>query len=198
MLGSSPVPAPEDWEPAVGGAVAESTVPRLIALLDLRGCWYESFPFAVLLPRIEPGRIVLPADEPGVASCSGLGCVELPVRHDGLTLGRFVLVPAEPTTGVAFPASSRAEAIALVSSLGARIVAAVVAEADGPNPGRPNARPGPRTRSGAPARVADESADGSVTRADVSPAAPTPTPTRRPRHPVARQPRKSVRRRGVS
>ncbi|MGZ4115388.1 MAG: amino acid kinase family protein, partial [Actinomycetota bacterium] len=39
--------------------IAEPYVPRLIALLGLRACWYESFPFGVQLPRIEPGRVVL-------------------------------------------------------------------------------------------------------------------------------------------
>src|SRR4029077_2664586 len=93
MFGSSSKPSPDCWEPTVGGAAAEPLVPRLIAMFGLRTCWFESFPFDVQLPRIEPGRIVLPADEPGVPSWSFDIGVELPVRCSGLTLGRYVLVP---------------------------------------------------------------------------------------------------------
>src|SRR5438445_13609558 len=89
MFGSSSEPVAEYWEPPVGGAIAEPLVPRLIAMFGLRACWFESFPFDVQLPRIEPGRIVLGADEPGTSSWSlDLG-VELPVRHCGLTIGRY-------------------------------------------------------------------------------------------------------------
>ena len=134
MFGSSPVPAPERWEPPAGGAIAESTVPRLIALFELRACWFESFPFDVQLPRIEPGRIVLPAEEPGIEPWAGQEGVELPVRHGDFTLGRFVLVPASPTSGVALSSTSRAEAIASAAAVGARIAAAIVAECDDTTP----------------------------------------------------------------
>ncbi len=128
MFGSSPVPAPERWEPPAGGAIAEPTVPQLIAMFDLRACWFESFPFDMQLPRIEPGRIVLPAEEPGIRPWAGQVGVELPVRHGDFTLGRFVLVPASPTSGVALSPASRAEAIAMAAAVGARIAAAIVAE----------------------------------------------------------------------
>ncbi len=105
-------------------------MPRLIAMFRLHSCWFESFPFDVQLPRIEPGRIVLPADEPGVASWSGEAGIELPVRHGGLTLGRFVLVPVSPTTGVGFSVTARDEAMSISASVGARIASAVVAESD--------------------------------------------------------------------
>jgi hypothetical protein len=117
-----------EWEPPTGGSIADPYVPRLIALLGLRACWYESFPFDAQLPRIEPGRIVLPADEPGVAPwCVDLG-VELPVRHCGLTVGRYVLIAASPTTGVDFSPSLRADAIAMTASVGSRIAAAMICE----------------------------------------------------------------------
>jgi hypothetical protein len=158
MFGSSPDPAPERWEPPVGGAIAEPTVPALIALLGLRACRYESFPFDGLLPRIEPGKIVLPADEPGVASWSGEAGVELPVRHGDLTLGRYVLVPSSPTTGIGLSVTARAEAMALAADVGARLAAALVAEDEGsPTPGNPepssaetsdHARPSDHTRHG--------------------------------------------------
>ena len=121
MFGSSSEPAAEYWEPPVAGAIAEPLVPRLIAMFGLRACWFESFPFDVQLPRIEPGRIVLAADEPGIASWSlDLG-VELPVRFCGLTIGRYVLVPASPTTGVDFSPTRRAEALSMVAPVGSLI-----------------------------------------------------------------------------
>jgi hypothetical protein len=118
---------PDCWESAVGGPIAEATV-RLIVLLGLRTCWFEPFPFDAQLPRIEPGRIVLPADEPGVASWSLGPGVELPVRHDGLTVGRFVLVSVSPTAGVGFSPSERDEAISTVVPVGALIAAALIAD----------------------------------------------------------------------
>lgn len=140
MFTSSSEPAPESWEPPVGAAIAEPMVPRLCAMFGLRACWYESFPFDPQLPRIEPGRIVLPAEEPGVASWAGEIGIELPVRHDGLTIGRYVLVPAQPTTGVEFPPTRRAEAIAMIAEVGPAIAAMMVAE--GPDTPTPRPRPG--------------------------------------------------------
>ena len=131
MFGSLSEPAPQCWEPPFGGAIAEPLVPRLIAMFGLRACWFESFPFDVQLPRIEPGRIVLPVDEPGTSSWSlDLG-VELPVRHSGLTIGRYVLVPAAATTGVDFSPASRAEALSMVAPVGSVIAAAMIAESEG-------------------------------------------------------------------
>ncbi len=63
-------------------------------MLELCACRFEPFPFEVQLPRIEPGRIVIPVEEPGIAAWSGQAGVELPVHLSGLTVGRFVLVPA--------------------------------------------------------------------------------------------------------
>jgi hypothetical protein len=126
MFSARVAPGVDRWEPPLGGAIAEPNVPALIVMFGLRACWYESFPFDAQLPRIEPGRIVLPCDEPGVAGAAGDVGVELPVRYRGLTLGRFVLVPASPTCGVAFSAASRAEGLALADSVGQRIATAII------------------------------------------------------------------------
>ena len=99
---------------------------QLTVLLDLRGCRFEPFPFDVQLPRIEPGRIVLPAEEPGVEPWTLDNGVELPVRFRGLTLGRYVLLPRTRTAGVALSSSARAAAIALAAEVGAPIAAAML------------------------------------------------------------------------
>jgi hypothetical protein len=128
MLASSFGPPPQWWDPPATAAALFETATRLVALLELRACRFEAFPFDVQLPRIEPGRIVLSAAEPGIASWSGQGNVELPVRYSELTLGRFVLVPASSTTGVGFAPEHRAEAIAMVVPLGPLLAAALVAD----------------------------------------------------------------------
>ncbi len=92
----------------------------LIALLGLRDCRYERWPFDALLPRIERGRIVLPADEPGARAyreCKPADGIELPVRSRGFPVGRFVLVPSFSTTGVALAPQARARALDLVDEL---------------------------------------------------------------------------------
>ena len=101
------------------------TAGELTALLDLRACWFEPFPFDALLPRIEPGRIVLPTPEPGVAPCSDVG-VELPVRLDGLNLGRFVLQPYAPTLGVDFAPSARDRALVIAGRISAPLATALI------------------------------------------------------------------------
>ena len=95
-----------------------------MAELPLLACWFEPFPFDDLLPRIEPGRIVIPAEEPGVTRSQHTVGVELPVRFRGLTLGRFVLIPSATTCGVSLSASTRARAIDLAAEAGAAIAAA--------------------------------------------------------------------------
>jgi hypothetical protein len=132
MFGSSSESAPDCWESPIGGSIAEPFVPWLIAMLGLRACWFEPFPFDVQLPRIEPGRIVLPADEPGISSWSLELGVELPLRHRALTVGRFVLVPPSPTTGVDFSPARRDAAMAMVAQVGSLIAAAMVAESEEP------------------------------------------------------------------
>ena len=99
------------------------TAGEIAVLLDLRACWFEPFPFDALLPRIEHGRIILPTPEPGVAPCGGTG-VELPVRVNELTLGRFVLVPPKPSVGVVFSPSARDRAVALAEQTGPPLAAA--------------------------------------------------------------------------
>jgi hypothetical protein len=110
---------PNSYEPLI-----EATAARIVALLRLQACWFEAFPFDFQLPCIEPGRIVLPAFEPGVASWS-LGGIELPVRGAGLTLGRFVLVPDTPTCGVQLSPRDRAIAIELAAEVGDAIATAI-------------------------------------------------------------------------
>ena len=95
----------------------DAAAARLTAMFGLRDCWFEGFPFAVQLPRIEPGRIVLPRREPGLAPWHlDLG-IELPVHACGLTLGRFVLVPSSHTVGLALPLSQRAVAIEIAGDI---------------------------------------------------------------------------------
>jgi hypothetical protein len=92
----------------------ETARAALSARLDLAQCWFEQWPFDALLPRIERGRIVLPADVVGARSCAAWKAedgIELPVRVHELQLGRFVLVARAPTTGVALPISSRDRAL---------------------------------------------------------------------------------------
>src|SRR5436190_23227802 len=80
----APAPRPSGLEQQFARTFRE-----LAALFDLRACWFEPFPFDTALPRIEPGRLTVAADEPGVpASHAG---IELPVRLNALTLGRIVL-----------------------------------------------------------------------------------------------------------
>ena len=96
-----------------------TTFRELAALCDLRACWFEMFPFDTTLPRIEPGRIVVPAEEPGVpASYAG---VELPVRLNGLTLGRIVLLPSAQSVGKVFTPAARDRAIELAAELAAPV-----------------------------------------------------------------------------
>ena len=113
---------------AAPGATTEDqlahTAGQIAVLLDLRACWFEPFPFDELLPRIEHGRITLPMPEPGVAPCSNFG-VELPVRMNGLTLGRFVLVPPKPSVGVVFSPTARDQALALAERLGPPLAVAL-------------------------------------------------------------------------
>jgi len=161
MLGSSFERAPNWWQSPATEPVLYATATSLVAKFALRACRFEPFPFDVQLPRIEPGRIVVPAAEPGIAAWSGEPGVELPVRYRGLTVGRFVLVARSPTTGVAFAPSDRAEAISMMEGLGAVIAAAILADAPDVGPVEVARIPGvdepvPKTSGGAP--VADEKA----------------------------------------
>jgi hypothetical protein len=96
-------------------------VHELITMLDLRDCRFEPFPFDAQLPRIEPGRIVLPGEEPGLVPWSFDAGIELPIRFDELTVGRFVLWPRTRTTGIALPPTVRSDAIALATEVGRAI-----------------------------------------------------------------------------
>jgi hypothetical protein len=92
-------------------------------MFDLRDCRFEPFPFDTQLPRIEPGRIVLPGDEPGLEPWSLEAGIELPIRFRYLTVGRYVLLPRKPTAGVALSPSRRWDAIALATDLGEMVAA---------------------------------------------------------------------------
>ena len=110
----------------------ETARAALSARLDLAQCWFEQWPFDALLPRVERGRIVLPADVVGARSCSTWRAedgIELPVRVQELQLGRFVLVASVATTGVALSISSRDRALGIAegcaSALAARLTEGV-------------------------------------------------------------------------
>jgi hypothetical protein len=105
--------------PAMRGL--DDVVTELVALLDLHACWFEPFPFDAQLPRIEPGSIVLPAAEPGIAPWRVDNGVELPVRFNGLLLGRFVLAPRVTSVGVAFPPRARDDAITIAEVFAAAL-----------------------------------------------------------------------------
>ena len=112
-------------------SVIEATATRLIEMFGLQACWFDPFPFDAQLPRIEEGRIVLPAPEPGVVPWAyGLG-IELPVRFGDLTVGRFVLVPESPTTGVGFAPARRSEAISMADAIGLELATALLNETAG-------------------------------------------------------------------
>jgi len=107
----------------------DTVVDQLGELFDLRACWYEPFPFDSQLPRIEPGRIVLPASEPGIRWWRCGAGIELPVRAGNLLLGRFVLVPEARTSGVALSPAGREQAIGLADQLGPLVAGARRADA---------------------------------------------------------------------
>jgi hypothetical protein len=129
---------PEFREATHSDAVVDTASSYLISRLGLVACWFESFPFDAQMARIEAGRIVLPAAEPGVAPWAFGGGVELPVRFAGLTLGRFVLVPTGRSSGVIISPSERAEAIAWADAVGHVVAAAILDKATG---GPPRAEP---------------------------------------------------------
>jgi hypothetical protein len=104
-------------------AAIARTASRLITMFDLRDCRFEPFPFDTQLPRIEPGRIILPGDEPGLEPWSLDGGIELPIRFRDLTVGRYVLSPRIRTSGVALSPTGRWVAIALATDLGEIIAA---------------------------------------------------------------------------
>ncbi len=106
--------------------VLDAFADQLLDVLRLDACWYEPFPFDVQLPRVEPGRIVLPRTEPGIEPWTLDRGVELPVRVRGLPIGRFVLVTSGTTSGVALAASARAEAIRIATRAAADALAALV------------------------------------------------------------------------
>lgn len=114
-----PTARPSDLEQLFERAFRE-----LGELFDLRACWFEAFPFDALLPRIEPGRIMIPADEPGSAPVAYTS-IELPVRLDGLTLGRIVLLPSAQTVRHIASTTARETALSLAAAIAVPVAAAL-------------------------------------------------------------------------
>jgi len=108
----------------VPSATVESTRTRLCAALDLVSCAFEAWPFDALLPRVERGRVVIPADEIGARSYRAwvpADGIELPLRVNALQIGRFVLVARIATTGVALPATDRERALDIAEACAASL-----------------------------------------------------------------------------
>jgi hypothetical protein len=120
---------PSHSRPALDRRDVATVSYALCALFDLRACWFEPFPFDAQLPRIEPGRVVLPAAEPGVAPWRLGAGVELPVRLGDVVLGRFVLVARARTCGVSFSSTGRADAIRLAERVAPAIAESILADA---------------------------------------------------------------------
>ena len=115
---------------ALPRAELDDLAARITARLGLRACWFEPFPFERLLPRLERDRVVIPAREPVLLSCDerqATAGLELPVRYRGLKLGRFVLVTARPTCGVAISSSARSEAISIADRAGEQLARSWIA-----------------------------------------------------------------------
>src|SRR5262249_17911190 len=95
------------------------TIDRLTELLALADCWFEPWPYDRQLPTLAPGRVILPADEPGTIgysewrSTDGVG---LPVVQAGLEVGRFVLLPRIPSVGIAWSPELRERALEFVAA----------------------------------------------------------------------------------
>jgi hypothetical protein len=109
----------------------ESAATDLQDRLGLRACWFEPWPYDRELPTIESGRIVLPADEPGVTPYSAWSAdngVALPVRSVPFEIGRFVLVPRTPTVGLAWASTDRDCALELANGCGRALHARVETE----------------------------------------------------------------------
>ena len=106
--------------------LVQETAQELVQLFGLRSCAFEAFPFDVQLPRIEPGRIVLPAAEPGVEPWTCDRGIELPVRYRGLTVARFVLTPESPSVGVGLSPQARDIALGIAADVGLLVAAALV------------------------------------------------------------------------
>jgi hypothetical protein len=117
--------------PALDRLAVDTVAHELRSMFELRACRFEPFPFDTQLPRIEPGRIVLPAPEPGAAPWQLDAGVELPVRLGNVLLGRFVLVAATPTSGVCFSAARRTDAIRLAERAAPRIARSILAGTPG-------------------------------------------------------------------
>ena len=92
---------------------------ELTRILDLKSCRFERPPFSTSLPELRHRGVRLRA---GAEDTTGLHSqLELPVRANGQTLGRFVLTMPTEGSGLHLPASDRALAVALADQLGAAL-----------------------------------------------------------------------------
>ncbi len=97
---------------------------ELIEILGLDDCEFERPPFFASVPTLRHGGIMMP---PRMAlpddRLDAYRQVELPVRGEGLEVGRFVLHLPERTTGIGLAPDARRSAVALADQLGVILVA---------------------------------------------------------------------------
>jgi hypothetical protein len=96
----------------------QSWLAEIEHLPGVSACFYEEFPFDTALPRVERGRVVLPADEPGVlpfARWNPSNGIEVPVFAGGLQIGRFVVHADVATCGIALAPDTRERLLAIAS-----------------------------------------------------------------------------------
>jgi hypothetical protein len=105
-------------------AVVEQVSAYLTATLALRGCRYEEASFLGRAPRLQPDGHIAWGDARWDVDRLGLpqtGEIELPVRANGRTVGRFMLAGRQ---GVAPSLEARRVAVVLADLLGAHLAGA--------------------------------------------------------------------------
>jgi hypothetical protein len=105
-------------------AVIEQVRVYLVATLALHGCRYEEASFLGRVPRLQPDGQIVWGDARWDVDRLGLphdSEIELPVRANGRTVGRFMLT-GRP--GVAPSLEARRVAVVLADLLGARLAEA--------------------------------------------------------------------------
>lgn len=111
--------ATEDVARLLAGATAE-----VGGLAAIEASWFEPFPFPSQLPRLLPGRLQLPAAEPGTAVSTevrrGSG-FEVPVFVRGLPVGRLVVVPHTDFDVLGLDESTRDSVLGIAGRLGAAL-----------------------------------------------------------------------------
>jgi hypothetical protein len=96
-------------------------------VLQLADCEFQRPPFVDALPRLRRTGVAYPpaVEGPGAAGTDDETDVELPVRADGLEVGRFVLRLPPGVTGLDLAPQARATAVALPDQLGVILLAAL-------------------------------------------------------------------------